>query len=161
MAAILGSLGIGLLCLLCLLAPLSIILSLIYPFAYRGMMLRDLGVMDAIRHGWQVLRQHVGQILMLGLIFLVINFVIGLVGAAILGVLGLSTGILTDLFSGATITTNQWISAGLGLLAMVIIFSIISAVITAWRSATFTLAYEQWTGKEALKDSAAPLAPAV
>lgn len=160
-AAILGSLGIGLLCLLCLLAPLSIILSLIYPFAYRGMMLRDLGVMDAIRHGWQVLRQHVGQILMLGLIFLVINFVIGLVGAAILGVLGLSTGILTDLFSGATITTNQWISAGLGLLAMVIIFSIISAVITAWRSATFTLAYEQWTGKEALKDSAAPLAPAV
>lgn len=159
--AILGSLGIGLLCLLCLLIPLGIILSLIYPFAYRGMMLRDLGVMDAIRHGWQVLRAHVGQIFLLGIAFLVINLIIGLVGGLIIGVLGLTTGIIPMLFSGGTASSSQWIAAGLGFLAVVIIFSLISAVITAWRSATFTLAYQQWTGKEALKDSAAPLAPTV
>ncbi len=160
LGAIFGSLGIGLLCLLCLLIPLSIILSLIYPFAYRGMMLRDLGVMDAIRHGWQVLRQHAAHIFILGVIFLVVNIVIGLIGGAIVGLLGLTTGIFPVLFSGGQATTSQWVAAGLGLLAMVIIFSIISAVITAWRSATFTLAYQQWTGKEPLKDSAAPLAPA-
>lgn len=159
--AILGSLGIGLLCLLCLLIPLGIILSLIYPFAYRGMMLRDLGVMDAIRHGWQVLRAHVGQIFLLGIAFLVINLIIGLVGGLIIGVLGLTTGIIPMLFSGGTASSSQWIAAGLGFLAVVIIFSLISAVITAWRSATFTLAYQQWMGKEALKDSAAPLAPTV
>jgi hypothetical protein len=159
MTAILGSLGIGLLCLLCLLFPLSIILSLIYPFAYRGMMLRDLGVMDAIRHGWRVLRDNPAHVLVLGIIFFVINLIIGAIGAAILGLLGLSTGLFQTLFSGAQVTTNQWVTTGLGLLAVVIVFSLISAVVTAWRSATFTLAYQQWTGKEPLKESAAPLAP--
>jgi hypothetical protein len=159
MAAILGSLGIGLLCLLCLLIPLSLILSLIYPFAYRGMMLRDMGVMDAIRHGWRVLRDNVAHILVLGFIFFIVNLVIGAIGGAILGLLGLSTGLLPTLFSGAQPTTSQMVAGGLGLLAIIIVFSLISAVVTAWRSSTFTLAYQQWTGKEPLKDSAAPLAP--
>jgi hypothetical protein len=156
LAAVFGSLGVGLLCLLCLLLPLTLILNLIYPFAYRGMMLRGLGVMDSIRHGWRVLRANVGQILLLGLAFLIIQLIIGFIGGAIVGVLGLTTGIIPLLFSGGAATTSQWVAAGLGLLAIVIIFAIISAVITAWRSATFTLAYEQWTGKEALKETIAP-----
>lgn len=159
-AAILGSLGIGLLCLLCLLIPLSIVLSLIYPFAYRGIMLRDMRVMDAIRHGWRVLRENLAHILVLGVIFLVVNIIIGLIGGTIIGLLGLSTGLLQTLVSGGQATTSQWVAGGLGLLAIVLVFSIISAVVTAWRSATFTLAYQQWTGKEPLKDSAAPVAPA-
>jgi hypothetical protein len=156
LAGILGTLGIGLLCLLCLLIPLTIVLNLIYPFAYRGIMLRDLGVMDSIRHGWRVLRDNLGHILVLGLIFLVINFVLSLISGAIVGLLGLSTGVLQTLFSGAEVSTSQWVSTGLGFLAIALVFSLISAVIVAWRSATFTLAYQQWTGKEPLKETVAP-----
>ncbi len=155
-AGILGSLGIGLLCLLCLLFPLSLILSLIYPFAYRGVMLRDLRVTDAIRHGWRVLRDNLAHILVLGVIFFVINFIVSAIAGVIVGLLGLSTGLLQTLFSGGQVSASQWVSTGLGLLAVALVFSIISAVIVAWRSATFTLGYLQWTGKEPLKEGVMP-----
>ncbi len=161
-AAIVGSLGIAVLCLLCLMLPLGIVLSLIYPFAYRGMMLRGLGVMDAIRHGWRVLRDNLGEVLLLGLIFFVINLVIGLIIGAIVAAVGIGGGLFSLMLTNGEITTGQMVAAGLGLLAVTLIAAAINAVITAWRSATFTLAYEQWTGKAAgvLKDTAAPLPPA-
>ena len=159
LASILGTAGFVFLCLLCLLIPLSLVLNLIYPFAYRGIMLRDLRVMDSIRHGWRVLRENLGEILLLGLIFFVINLIISAIAALIIGLVGISSGMFAVLTSGGEMSTAQIVAAGVGMLAAFVIFAIISAIVTAWRSATFTLAYEQWTGKEALKDSAAPLPP--
>lgn len=159
LAGLLGTAGVVFLCLLCLLIPLSLILSLIYPFAYRGMMLRNMGVVESIRHGWAVLRANLGHILLLGLIFFVIGIVIGLISAAIIGLLGFSTGLFGALMSGTEPTTAQIVAAIVGFLATAVVFAIISAIVTAWRSATFTLAYEQWTGKAALKDTATPMPP--
>lgn len=154
-----GTAGLVFLCLLCLLVPLSLVLSLIYPFAYRGIMLRDLRVMDSIRHGWRVLRENLGEILLLGLIFFVVNFIIGLIAAGIIGLVGISSGLIGLMMTGGELTTTQIVGAGVAMLATFVIFAIISAIFVAWRSATFTLAYQQWTGKEALKDSAAPVPP--
>ncbi len=159
LAGVLGTAGFVFLCLLCLLIPLTIVLNLIYAFAYRGIMLRDMPVMDSIRHGWQVVRGHIGEIVLLGLLFFVVNIVISLVAGAIMGLVGLSTGMF-GLVMGAEMTTTQVVGAIVGMLAAFIIFGIVSAIFTAWRSATFTLAYQQWTGKDVLKDSAAPLPPA-
>ena len=147
------------LCLLCLLTPLSLVLNLIYPFACRGIMLRDLRVMDSIRHGWRVLRENLGEILLLGLIFFIINLIISAIAAGSIGLVGISSGMVAVLTTGGEMPMPQIVAAGVGMLAAFVIFAIISAIVTAWRSATFTLAYGQWTGKEALKDSAAPLPP--
>ncbi len=160
LAGILGTAGFVFLCLLCLLIPLTLVLNLIYPFAYRGIMLRDMPVMDSIRHGWRVLRDHLGEILILGLIFFVINLIIGAISLGIIGLLGVSSGLISSLMAGGELTTTQIVAGIVGVLAAGLIFAIISAIFTAWRSATFTLAYEQWTGKDVLKDSAAPLPPA-
>jgi hypothetical protein len=160
LAGILGTAGFVFLCLLCLLIPLTLVLNLIYAFAYRGIMLRDLGVMDSIRHGWRVVRENLGEILLLGLLFFIINLIIGFIAIMLMGLLGVSSGMFSLLMSGGEPTTAQLVGAGVGMLAAFVIFAIISAIVTAWRSATFTLAYQQWTGKEALKDSAAPLPPA-
>ena len=159
LAGILGTAGFVFLCLLCLLIPLSLVLNLIYPFAYRGIMLRDMPVVDSIRHGWRVLREHLGEILILGLIFFVINLIIGAISLGIIGLLGISSGMMSTLLAGGELTTTQVVGGIVGVLATGLIFAIISAIFTAWRSATFTLAYEQWTGKDVLKDSAAPLPP--
>ena len=159
LAGILGTAGFVFLCLLCLLIPLSLVLNLIYPFAYRGIMLRDMPVVDSIRHGWRVLRDHLGEILILGLIFFVINLIIGAISLGIIGLLGISSGMMSTLLAGGELTTTQVVGGIVGVLATGLIFAIISAIFTAWRSATFTLAYEQWTGKDVLKDSAAPLPP--
>jgi len=160
LAGLLGTAGFVFLCLLCLLIPLTLVLNLIYAFAYRGIMLRDMPVMDSIRHGWRVVREHVGEILLLGLIFFVVNLIIGVVATGIIGLLGISSGLFGLMMSGGEPTTTQIVAGIVGVLATFIIFAIISAIFTTWRSATFTLAYQQWTGKEALKDSAAPLPPA-
>ena len=160
LASLLGSAGLVFLCLLCLLVPLSIVLSLIYPFAFRGIMLRDMPVMDSIRHGWRVLRDNLGEIFMLGLIFFVINVIISIVAGGIIALLGVSSGLFTTLMTGGEFTTTQVVGGIVGVLAAGLIFAIISAIFTAWRSATFTLAYEQWTGKDVLKDSASPMPPA-
>ena len=160
LAGLLGTAGFVFLCLLCLLIPLTLVLNLIYAFAYRGIMLRDMPVMDSIRHGWRVVREHVGEILLLGLIFFVVNLIIGIVATGIIGLLGISSGLFGLMMSGGEPTTTQIVAGIVGVLATFIIFAIISAIFTTWRSATFTLAYQQWTGKEALKDSAAPLPPA-
>ena len=160
LAGLLGTAGFVFLCLLCLLIPLTLVLNLIYAFAYRGIMLRDMPVMDSIRHGWRVVREHVGEILLLGLIFFVVNLIIGAVATGIIGLLGISSGLFGLMMSGGEPTTTQIVAGIVGVLATFIIFAIISAIFTTWRSATFTLAYQQWTGKEALKDSAAPLPPA-
>jgi hypothetical protein len=157
MAGIIGSAGLVFLCLLCLLIPLTLVISLIYPFAYRGIMLRNLGVMDSIRHGWQVLRAHVGEILLLGFIFFLINIVISLVAGFIIGLLGIGSGLIGMLMTGAQPTTTQMGLGIMGFLAVMLVFAVVSAIFISWRSATFTLAYEQWTGKDVLKDTAAPL----
>ena len=160
LAGLLGTAGFVFLCLLCLLVPLSLVLNLIYAFAYRGIMLRDLGVMDSIRHGWRVVRENLGEILLLGLLFFIINLIISFVALMLMGLLGVSSGMFSLLMSGGEPTTAQLVGAGVGILAAFVIFAIISAIVTAWRSATFTLAYQQWTGKDVLKDSAAPMPPA-
>lgn len=159
LAGILGTAGVVFLCLLCLLIPLSLVFSLIYAFAYRGIMLRGMSVMDSIRHGWRVVRENLGEILLLGLLFFIVNLVISFVAAAIIGLLGVSTGLFSLMMTGSELTTTQIVGAGVGILVTILIFAVISAIVTAWRSATFTLAYEQWTGKDVLKDSAAPLPP--
>ncbi|MFZ1400669.1 MAG: hypothetical protein WAS33_27455, partial [Candidatus Promineifilaceae bacterium] len=63
----------------CLLVPLGIVVAVVQPFAQRGLMLKQLGVVDSIRHGWQVVRDNIGDILLLGIAFLVIGFLFGLV----------------------------------------------------------------------------------
>ena len=160
LTGILGTAGFVFLCLLCLIIPLTLVLNLIYAFAYRGIMLRDMPVMDSIRHGWRVVREHLGEIVLLGLLFVVVNVVIALIAGTIMGLVGLSSGLFSLLMSGGEPTTTQIVTAGIGMLATFVIFAIISAIFTAWRSATFTLAYQQWTGKDTLKDSAAPMPPA-
>ena len=156
---IFGTLGLVACLLLCVLFVLAIVLNLIYPFAYRGIMLRDMPVMDSIRHGWRVLRDNLVETLLLGLIFFVINLIIGAISLGIIGLLGISSGMISTLMAGGELTTTQVVGGIVGVLATGLIFAIISAIFTAWRSATFTLAYEQWTGKDVLKDSAAPLPP--
>ena len=160
LSALLGTAGVVFLCLMCLLIPLGFVLSLIYPFAYRGMMLQNMGVMDSIRHGWAVLRSHVADVLVLGLIFFVIGFLLGLLATAIIGLLGLGSGLFGALMSGQQPTSAQIGAAVVGFLVAAVVFAIVSAILTAWRSATFTLAYEQWLGRDALKASAAPMPPA-
>lgn len=143
----LGILGLCLLAFLCLMIPLFIFLSLIYPFAMRGMILRDMGVGDAIRHGYQVLRDNLGIILLLSLAFLILNIVVGIITLIVLLPLGLAVAIPTGLLADTNATFLQGLIIVLGALAATAITALVSALVVTWQSSTFTLAYMEFTGK--------------
>lgn len=144
----LGILGLCLLGLLCLLIPVFIALNFVYAFAMRGLVLRDLGVTDSIRHGYQVLRDNLGPILMLALAFLLFNIIALVITAAILVPLGLGVGIPLALLSGSDATFLQGLLTVLGVVAATVVAAIISMIIVTWQSSTFTLAYLEFTGRD-------------
>lgn len=144
----LGILGLCLLGLLCLMIPVFIALNFIYAFALRGLVLRDLGITDSIRHGWQVLRDNLGPIIMLSLAFLLFNIIAGVITLAILVPLGLSVGIPLAMLSGSDATFLQALLAILGVVGAALIAALISTIVVTWQSSTFTLAYLNFTGRD-------------
>jgi len=145
-----GGLALVFLCLLCLLIPFLIALSLIYAFAFRGIVLRNMGVMESIRHGWGVLRGNLGEIIILGLAFVLVNIVIGFVILALLVPLGLVVGVPLVMLGETNATALQGLLAVLGVIVGLVVVALISAITTAWQSSTFTVAYLRWTGKDVL-----------
>lgn len=142
-----GGVSLVFLCLLCLIVPVLLVLGLIYPFAYRGIVLRDMGIRESLRHGWATLKENLGEILILGFGFWLIGFFIGIIVLAILAPIALIVGVpfLSMMQSGATVT--QGVLAGLGVLLGMVITALFMSIYTAWQSSTFTVAYLQWTGK--------------
>lgn len=151
--AAIASLGIMLVCIvlfICLLVPVGLVVQLIQAFAVRGAVLRDLGIIESIQHGWQVLRQNVAEIVLLGLLFAVIGLVYG-IGVGIITIpvaLVMMAPALGMVLSGGELggLSVVWLvcgGIGVGLLAAALL-----SILTAWRSATFTLAYKQFTDYE-------------
>jgi hypothetical protein len=112
--------------------------------------------MDSIRHGWQVVRQNLGEIILLGLAFFLIGIIVLIVTAAILVPVGLLVGVPLAALMNSEATFLQGLLAVLGIVIGLVVFALVSAITTAWQSATFTLAYLHWTGKDVLKDTTAP-----
>lgn len=147
-ARALGAMFLCLVPLLCLAFVLGLIVQFVGAFGYRGIVLRDMGVMDGIRHGWQVFRSRLADSFLLGIIFGVIGLIFSLVIGAILGglaLVGLSS-FIGDILAGRAITAGQFVNAiVLGLLVGVL-RAVLNSILVAWRSSSVTLAYLEFTG---------------
>lgn len=152
LAAGMGGVALVFLCLLCLLVPLALLLSLIYPFAFRGIVLRDMGAIDSIRHGWQTVRNNIGELILLALAFFLINVIILIVGAAVLVPVALVIGVPLSMLADTNASVLTGILAALGIIVGLFIFALVAAIATSWQSSTFTVAYLRWTGKNVSVD---------
>jgi hypothetical protein len=116
------------------------------------MIIHKLAVRDGIRHGWQVLRTNIGEIIVLGIIFLLIGFVVGIVTLIValpLALIFVVPIILSAVQGNAVITGATVILAFFGVLAFILVSAAISSILRTFQSTTFTLAYHQWAGKKA------------
>jgi hypothetical protein len=115
--------GIGVLFLVvvCVLAPIALLLGLLRTFANRACMLEDLGVIASYRRGLKVLVDNVGPALILFLIQIVIG--------AVLGVALLLPGLIMVL------CCILWP-----------VLLLIRGAITAYFSTMWTVAWRDWTG---------------
>ncbi|MBK8901725.1 MAG: hypothetical protein IPM53_11115 [Anaerolineaceae bacterium] len=137
----------------CLLVPLGLLVQVIYPFAQRGLVLQRLGVTDSIRHGWRVVRDNVGDVLLLIIAFLVIGFLFGLVTAVFTIPLAfLAAGpFVLDAIQGNEITfgMTEIVTLAFGGICLGLVAAAVNSVLTAYRSATVTLAYQHFVEKQA------------
>jgi hypothetical protein len=118
--------------------------------AQRSIIIHKMGTMDGIRNGWQILRNNLGEILILALIFFLISIAVGL--ASLFIALPLALVILIPLFlalanGSAAITAVTVVSAILAVLAFILVTAAISSILRTLQSTSFTLAYHQWAGK--------------
>jgi hypothetical protein len=150
-----GLIGILAICaglLVCILVPLGFIVTLVQPFAQRGLMIKQLGVVDSIRHGWQVLRDNLGDIILLGVAFLVIGFLFGLVTLVFMipfAFLAMGPLFLEAIQGGDfNFGVTQIVTLSVGVVCLGVAAAAINSVLTAYRSATVTLAYQQFVQKE-------------
>ena len=136
----------GIICcpLLCLVVPGSIALQVIAEFASFAIVLDKEGVIESIQKGFNVLKTNFTSVFVLGLILFGIGIAYGLVVAipvlvafapAIIAVMG-STREPNMMLIGATV---------LMFLCLIPIFIVVGGVYTTWQTATWQLAYRQFT----------------
>ena len=142
--------------LACLLIPLSIIITFVQPFAQRGLMIKQLGVVDSIKHGWLVLRENLSDILLLGFAFLFIGFLFGIATLFVMIPFAFLTvgpffydAILGNEFSFGT---TEIVTLALGGICLGLVSAAVNSALTTYRSATVTLAYQEFIQKDTPKE---------
>jgi hypothetical protein len=152
---LIGALGAGLValicCLMCVFLLLGIVVNVLYPFAQRAAVLEDMGVIESIGRGWQVIKDNLGEVIILIFLFLLLGFLVGVVTFAVfipLAALSFAPAALR-MFGGGTIEAMDIALASGGLLCMILIGAAINAIYVAFRSTVFTLAYGEFTSKKA------------
>lgn len=140
----------------CLLVPVGILVNIIYPFAQRGLILQEHGIMDSIRHGWKVVRENVGDVLLLIILFIVIGIAFGIVAVMVLVPLGLLIFIPTILtmVNGGTFEIMNILFLIGGGICLGLLGAAINSVMIAFRSTTVTLAYQEFINKPGKLDVA-------
>ena len=146
-----GVLGILFACLACLLVPLGIFVSAIYPFAQRGAVLQDLSVVDSIRHGWQVVKANASDVILLILLFIVLGIVFGFASLIILLPLALAAlgpGIAAIAIGGGSVGVGEVALLAGGGICLGLVGAAIGSILTAFRSTAVTLAYQEFISKQ-------------
>ncbi len=130
----------GFLC--CGLFILMIVLEQIRIYGERAAILEDLGWIDAFKRGWQVLKENLGATIILWLIF----FALGIV---IFGISFVIMAAIAAPFFGLFFVDDPglWLLGPIcfGGLLGVLVFAFIRSIVTAFTSATWTLAYREMT----------------
>lgn len=154
-----AALGICVLALLCLLAPLLAVATVIYAFAQRGIVLQDMGVTESMGYAWRFIREHVGDVILLIVFLIVLSLVYGALVAAVLvplSFLAFGPSVLDMLSSGQV----QWADIAFitgGAIVVGLIAALLNSIFVSYRSVTVTLAYQDLLGKG--RDKIAEMAP--
>jgi hypothetical protein len=119
--------------LVCIIVPIILILSILRNFAERACMLEDLGVIESYQRGMSVLRENIGEAILLFLIQIVI-FVV-------LGVLAFLPGLV------AVLCCLLWP-----------LLLIVQGAMSAFVSSIWTLAWRTWTGDTPMLEEVPPAA---
>ena len=105
-----------------------------------------IGVFDAFRKAWEILRANLGPVIVMALILIlgggILSAVLGVpfIGVALPAILGFALDSETSIYSGLAVS-------GLCLVAAIPIFTVLIGVLTTYTTGAWTLTYRRLTGK--------------
>lgn len=162
------SVGLFLLVILLIIAA-AIIFSVVFQFIHRAVVLEDLGVRDAIRRGFTMVRQRLGDVTVmalllfgLGIVWVVVMipvFILLVLAGLVLGGLpGLLVGWITSLFAEGPLMYILGAAIGVPIFLIVVVAPILflNGLYETYKSSTWTLTFRE---VKALERSA-PVSPA-
>jgi hypothetical protein len=156
--AVLGTvatLGLGLICLIpliCILVPIFWFISVIVEQASIAIVLENLGVMDGLRRGWEVVRLNLGTMIVMALI-LVLG--VGGIGGLIIGlpvVFIVLPAVLSTAFSQVpsdNAISGGWILAAVCFIAYLPVLLVLNGILRSYIETAWTLTFMRLTGKPA------------
>ena len=147
--------GIGLVCLLpliCILIPVSWVVSVIIEQANAAMVLEDLGMMDGLRRGWEIVKSNIGPALIMLLILGVIGFVVGFVVAIPILIVVVPAAIAYAV--GNAKTNTPLFLMGVCICLYLPIAIVAQGVVVAYIQSAWTLTYMRLTDKPESGDTA-------
>jgi hypothetical protein len=140
--------GLGFLCLIpvfCLLAPLGWFIGLVIQQAYVALIVENLSVTNALQRAWEVTRQNIGPVILMGLI---LNIGILIIGG---GLIALPfTAIALPALGGLAIGTEQALQGGLLIAGLCFVLYLpvmilLGGVIRTYYESAWTLTYLRLT----------------
>lgn len=146
----LGTLGIGLLCLvplLCLLIPIGALVGVYVMLTQVALVTEGLDMKGSFRRSWEVLKANLGPVIIIALVVVFGSAVIGLVLAfpLIAAVLPAAAGLA---FGTDQSTTTGLVTAGLCLVIYLPLLIVANGVLQTYVTGVWTLSWRQWTGRE-------------
>lgn len=155
---VVGTFGIGLLCLiplLCLFIPVGALIGVYVMLTQVALVTEHLAVGEAFRRSWQVFKENLGPVIIVGLIVLFGSLVIGLILALPL-IAAVLPAALVLAFGGDQATTSGLVMAGLCLVGYLPVMIVANGVLQTYVSGVWTLSFRQWTGRAKGAALAAP-----
>ena len=143
--------GFGALCalpLLCLLIIAYIPYSVVVWLGQIGVVVDDLNVFDGLRKGWELLKNNVAHVIVLGVILFVVGFVIGVVTLIPVTVVAFPA-VLAFVIDPEKPNVPLLVGAGIAFLCLLPILWLAGSVLTTWIYSVWTLAYRKLTGSVA------------
>lgn len=151
--------GLLLLCLIpiiCLLAPLSWLLSIIVEQSIIAIVVDNIGVVEGLQRGWDVVRANIGAYIVMGLILIL---GVGLIGGFIVGlpvVLVIVPAVLGALANTPGALGGGVLITGLCLLGYIPVFIFLNGMLRGYIETAWTLTYLELTGRASTVEAAEP-----
>jgi hypothetical protein len=146
-ALTLGLFALCLVPLICVLIPVMWAVYVVIEQANVALVVENLGITEAIKRGWQVVRDNVGSMIVMSLILIL---GVGLIGGLIIGLpmLLVAAPMLVGYTNGTidAIRTG-WIVSGLFFLIYLPILLLLSGIIRSYTTSAWTLTYLRLTAK--------------
>ncbi len=139
---------------LCVIVPLGcvawiyqILVAILSTFGRRAIMLDGAGAIAGLRAGWSVFRGNILHSVVFAVIVIGIQLIIG-IGFVFVGFAALVPGIVATIAGGGQETSIAGVALlALGGLVLFAVIVLISSILNAFSSATWTLAYQQFKNR--------------